>query len=113
LHELSLTQSLIEIAEEHARREGAETIVSLTLEIGALSGVIREAVEFAFEACSRGTLAEGATLDIIDVPALGHCTDCDQQCAMQSLVDTCPHCGAFAVEIMQGQEMTLTEMEID
>jgi hydrogenase nickel incorporation protein HypA/HybF len=113
LHELSLTQNLIEIAEQHARREGATTITVITLEIGVLSGVIREAVEFAFEACTRGTIAEGAVLEIIHVPGIGYCHECDQDCPMESLTDTCPHCGGFALEVRQGQEMTLTEMEID
>ncbi|MDT8440079.1 MAG: hydrogenase maturation nickel metallochaperone HypA [Desulfuromonadales bacterium] len=113
MHELSLTQSLIEIAVEHARREGARAITAVTLEIGALSGVIPEAVEFAFEACSKGTLAEGALLRIEAVDGLGYCRDCDREWPMTNLTDPCPQCGAFALEVRQGQEMTLIEMEIE
>lgn len=113
VHELSLTQNLIDIAEAHARREGATTITSITMEIGALSGVIPEAVEFAFEACTLGTLAEGATLEIRRIPALGRCQQCRQECAMESLLDGCPDCKSFALDIIQGQEMALIEMEID
>lgn len=113
MHELSLTLSLIEIAEDHARRENATIITSLTMEIGALSGVIPEAVEFAFEACSRDTLAEGATLEIRRIPALGHCQECGQECAMESLLDGCTTCDSFALKILKGQEMALIEMEID
>lgn len=113
MHELSLTQNLIDIAEEHARREGATVISSLTLEIGALSGVIPEAVEFAFEACTKGTLAEGARLEILQIPAIGRCMECDEECALESLTDACPECGSYALEVLTGQEMTLTEMEVD
>jgi hydrogenase nickel incorporation protein HypA/HybF len=113
LHELSLTQNLIEIAEEYARREGASTITSLVLEIGSLSGVIPEAVEFAFEACTKGTLAEGATLQILEIPAIGRCLECNQESEMENLTDDCPECGSYALEVLCGQEMTLTEMEID
>jgi len=113
LHELSLTQSLIEIAEEHARLEQATVITSLTMEIGTLSGVIPEAVEFAFEACSKGTLAEGATLDIRRIPALGRCQQCAQECAMESLLDGCSACGSYVLDILKGQEMALIELEID
>jgi hydrogenase nickel incorporation protein HypA/HybF len=113
LHELSLTQNLIEIAEEHARREGATAITVVTLEIGALSGVIPEAMEFAFEACSKGTLADGATLEIRRIPALGRCLECAKECAIESLLDGCSECGRFALDVLQGQEMDLTEMEID
>jgi len=113
LHELSLTISMIEIAEEHARREDATTITSLTMEIGALSGVTPEAVEFAFEACSKGTLADGATLEILKIPALGRCRECSKECFMESLYDGCFECGSNAIDILQGQEMALTELEID
>lgn len=113
MHELSLTQNLIEIAEEHARRENAKTITCLTMEIGALSGVIPEAVEFAFEACTKGTMADGATLEIVHIPAVGRCHECASESQMESLTDGCSECGSFALEIISGQEMTLTEMEIE
>lgn len=113
MHELSLTQNLIEIAEEHARRENATAITSVTMEIGALSGVLPEAVEFAFEACTKGTLADGATLNIHHIPALGRCQKCGQDCEMESLLDGCSACGSFALDILKGQEMALIEMEID
>ena len=113
MHELSLTQNLIEIAEEHARREGASIITSVTMEIGSLSGVIPEAIEFAFEACSKGTLAEGAALEIRYIQARGRCQECARECEMESLIDGCPACDSYALEILQGQEMALTEMEID
>lgn len=113
MHELSLTQNLIDIAEEHARREDATAITSVTMEIGALSGVIPEAVEFAFEACTKDTLADGATLTIHYVPALGRCQECGQECEMESLLDGCSECGSYALDIIKGQEMALIEMEID
>ena len=113
LHELSLTQNLIEIAEEHARRENATVITSVTIEIGALSGVMPEAVEFAFEACTKDTLAEGATLEIRRIPALGRCQQCSQECAMENLLDGCSACGSYALDILKGQEMALIELEID
>ena len=113
MHELSLTQGLIEIAEEHARRENATVITSVTMEIGTLSGVMPEAVEFAFEACSQGTLADGATLEIRRIPALGRCQQCSQECAMENHLDGCSACGSYALDILIGQEMALIEMEID
>ena len=113
MHELSLTISLIEIAEEHARRENATVITSVTMEIGALSGVMPEAVEFAFEACSQGTLADGATLEILHIPALGRCRECGIESAMERLLDGCTSCDSFALDILTGQEMALIELEVD
>lgn len=113
MHELSLTQNLIEIAEEHARREGAKTITCINVEIGALSGVIPEAVEFAFDACTRGTLADGAVLEILMVPALGRCQECQSETEMENLTDGCAECGSFVLDIISGQEMALIELEIE
>ncbi len=113
MHELGLTQNLVEVALEHAEREGATAISSIVLEIGVLSGVIPEAVEFAFEACSQGTLAADATLEIRHIPGLGHCLACGKQSEIQSLTDCCSHCGGYGLEILQGQEMNLIEMEIN
>jgi hydrogenase nickel incorporation protein HypA/HybF len=113
VHEFSLTLNLIEIAEDQARRAGASSIVGLSVKIGMLSGVVPDAIKFAFDACARGTLAEGASLEIIDVQAIGRCHQCSEECRMESLIDACPNCGSFALDILQGQEMTLTEMEID
>lgn len=113
LHELSLTLSLIEIAEEHARRENATAITTVIMEIGSLSGVIPEAVEFAFEACSQGTLADGARLEIRRIPALGRCQECGKESEMESLLDRCTACSSFTLDILKGQEMDLIEMEID
>lgn len=113
MHELSLTQNLIEIAEEHARRAGASVIRSMTLKIGSLSGVMPDAMEFAFDACCQGTLAQGATLEIHNIPAIGRCRQCAAESTMTSLVDSCPQCGSFVLDILQGQEMALTELEVD
>ena len=113
MHELGLTKSIVDLAVEHADREQAKKILSITLEIGALSGVVAEAVEFAFEICSKGTLAEGADLVICHILGKGRCLDCHKEAEIKSLTHLCPHCGSLALETVQGQEMKFTEMEID
>jgi hydrogenase nickel incorporation protein HypA/HybF len=113
LHELSLTQSIVELAIEHAHRENAMAIRSITVEIGALSGVSADAVEFAFDVCSRGTMADGARLEVLHIAGLGRCLECHGESGLETLTYTCPHCGSLALETVQGQEMKFTEMEID
>lgn len=113
LHELSLTQNIVDLATEHADREEAKKILSITLEIGALSGVVAEAVVFAFDVCSKGTLAEGADLEIRHIIGKGRCLDCHKETEIKTLTHVCPHCGSLALETVQGQEMKFTEMEID
>jgi len=113
LHELSLTQNIIDLAIEHATREDAAKILSITLEIGALSGVVIEAVEFAFDVCSKNTLAEGAALKIHHINGQGRCLDCQKEAEIKNPTHLCPHCGSLALETVQGQDMKFTEMEID
>ena len=98
---------------EHARRAQGVAIRSVTVQIGALSGVVAEAVEFAFDVCSKGTMAEGARLDILKVAGRGRCLDCRAEAELDRLTHVCPRCGSLALEILQGQELKFTEMEID
>ena len=113
MHELSLTQNIVELAIEYAAREDAKKILSITLEIGALSGVVAEAVEFAFDVCSKGTLAEGAELKIRHITGKGQCLDCGKAAEIEVLTHVCPHCSSLALETVQGREMKFTEMEVD
>jgi hydrogenase nickel incorporation protein HypA/HybF len=113
LHELGITQSIIEIAERTARAQQATKILSVTVEIGSLAGVVPEALEFCFEACSNGTLLEGAQLLIERVAAQGRCQDCGRLFPLEELLACCPDCGSAAAEIVTGEEMRVKEMEID
>ena len=85
MHELSLTQSIVELAVEHAQREKAVAIRSITVAVGALSGVVADAVEFAFDVCSKGTMAEGARLEIRHIAGRGRCLECHMESELQTL----------------------------
>lgn len=113
MHELSLTQNLVAIAEEHARRAGGTVIRGITLEVGELSGAVPEALEFAFDVCSQGTLAEGAMLTIRRIPGHGRCVACAATAACHELTAICPACGALAFELDAGTELRVLELEID
>ncbi len=101
------------MAVDHARREKARVIHSITMEIGSLSGAIPEAVQFAFDVCTRGTMAEGARLDIRQIAGRGRCLDCGQETFMDFTTFACPQCGTFALETLQGKELRLVELEVD
>ncbi|HWI40798.1 MAG TPA: hydrogenase maturation nickel metallochaperone HypA [Verrucomicrobiae bacterium] len=109
MHEMSITQSVVEICENHAQ---GRRVMAVTLEIGELSGVVPEAVEFCFEACSRGTLLEGASLSILRVPGRGRC-GCGTVFAMRAWYDACTSCGGSAVELLSGEELRVKELEVD
>ncbi len=110
MHELSITQGIIEICEQHS---GGRRVRGLVVEIGELSGVVPEAVEFAFEACSRGTQLQGARLEIVRIPGRGHCRACAVEVPLASLYDACPSCGEYGLTVVSGEEMRVREIEVD
>jgi len=113
VHELGITESLVGIAERAARDQGATRVLSLTVEIGALSGVVPDAVAFCFEACARGTLLEGSRLDIRAIPGRALCADCGADVDIDNLTYACPICGSYALQRTQGEELRLLEVEIE
>src|SRR4051794_33018733 len=78
MHEFGLMQNALEIALEHAQRQGAQCIHLITLRVGALSGIVPEALAFAFEALAPGTLAATARLEMEPVPVVCYCPVCDR-----------------------------------
>jgi hydrogenase nickel incorporation protein HypA/HybF len=110
MHEMSIAQGIIDLCLEHA---GGRRITSLDVEIGELSSVVPEAIEFCFEACSRETLMEGARLTIIRVPGSGQCQECGRKTPLTELYGSCGHCGSGRVTIVTGEELRVREIEVD
>ena len=110
MHEMSITQGIIDLCLEHA---AGRRILSLYVEIGALSSVVPEAIEFCFEACSRETLLEGARMTIVLVPGMGHCEKCGRKMPLTELYGACQFCGSYRVKIVAGEELRVREIEVD
>jgi len=110
MHEMSITQGIIEVCERYAM---GRQVISLDVEIGELSGVVPEAIEFCFEACSQGTLLEGASFNIICIPGKGRCEDCGGITLVSSLLAACEQCGSYRVVLEAGEEMRVREIEVN
>jgi hydrogenase nickel incorporation protein HypA/HybF len=113
MHELSIMDSALTIALEQARKSGATRVHTLRLRIGALSGVIPDALQFAFEALAAGTAAEGAQMIIENVPARFWCEQCQREFPSENLFSDCPDCGKPSGELRGGREMELASMEVE
>ena len=113
MHEMSLLQGVLEIIEDMAVKEQFTRVKSVWLEIGALSGVEPEAMRFCFDAVMHGTLAQGARLEIIDIPGRGFCKPCGKTIELAQLYDPCPHCQNFQVQPASGMEMRVKELEVE
>ncbi|MFP4161240.1 MAG: hydrogenase maturation nickel metallochaperone HypA [Ectothiorhodospira sp.] len=111
MHELSLAREVLRIIEAQARLSGFDRVHGVHLEIGALSCVDPDALAFAFEAVTAGTLAQGARLSLLQSPARGACRRCGNGYTMESLVTPCPCCGAPG-QVVSGLEMRLRDLEV-
>jgi len=82
------------------------------MRVGALSGAVPEALRFAFDAVTRGTMAEGAGLEIDEVSAVCHCASCRLEFPASDLFCECPRCNRPSAEIRRGRELELTSLEV-
>ena len=112
MHELSICEGLLGILQDVARREGATRICRVRLRFGTLAYVEPQALEFAFEAVTRGTVAEGAELTFEVQPAEAHCEDCGHGFAVERRAVPCPRCGGNRLTIRGGTEMQVVALEI-
>ncbi|MCW2315238.1 hydrogenase nickel incorporation protein HypA/HybF [Rhodoblastus acidophilus] len=113
MHEMSLTEGVVEILVEEGRKQGFAKVKTVWLEIGELSGVEPEAMLFCFDVVARGTLAEGAKLEIVRTPGAGWCLDCAKTVALGERFGQCPECGQYHVQMTSGDEMRVKELEVE
>jgi hydrogenase nickel incorporation protein HypA/HybF len=112
MHELSLVESAIQIIEDAARAQQFKRVRVVWLEVGSLAGVEPDALRFCFDAVAEGGVAQGARLEIVDAPGSGVCADCGSVHAVNSFIDACPVCGAYAVRVTGGTGMRVKELDV-
>jgi hydrogenase nickel incorporation protein HypA/HybF len=112
MHELAVTESILEIALRHSGEAGAQRITDLHLVIGELSTIIDESVQFYWDFVSEGTPAAGATLHFRRVPAQLTCQTCGHSYSpRQSL--PCPACGSEDIRVVAGEEFYLEAIDVE
>ncbi len=114
MHEVSIAESLLKIAVDECKRNGYTKINNVRVCIGSASGVMPEALLFAFNALKSETIASGATLTIEEVPVAGHCSSCGVDFTTdEKFVLCCPQCGSSAYTLHAGRELDIKELEVD
>lgn len=113
MHELALTENIVDILEEEARKQGFSRVRVVRLRVGAFAHVEPEALSFCFDAVSRGSVAEGAELDIIRAPGEGWCLDCGKSVPLTERFGPCPDCRGRHVQMTSGDELRIEELEVD
>ena len=113
MHEMSLMASMLEIIEDRAREDGFHQVLRVHLEIGRLSGVEPEAMRFAFDVSTAGTVAAGAELVIQETEGRGRCCACGREAVLEAFYDPCAACGEVPMEMLSGRDMRILSLDVE
>jgi hydrogenase nickel incorporation protein HypA/HybF len=113
MHELAICTSLLQEVERVARERDGHRVVSIVVRVGPLSGVEPGLLERAYSVASAGSCARGAALVIEEAPVRVRCRECDACAGVKSNDLTCPHCGSWRTELLSGDELLLTRVELE
>jgi len=113
MHEITVALSVLEGVRETAREQGIEHVSVVHVRIGALSGVVRDALLFSWDVATTQTIAEGSELRIEEIPLVVFCEYCEGERAPKPGFGLlCPECGTASPRIVRGREMQLVAMEV-
>jgi hydrogenase nickel incorporation protein HypA/HybF len=108
MHELSIASAVVEIA---CRRSEGRAVTKIVLRVGHLRQVVPSSLEFSFELVAQGTLAEGAELEMLPVPAAGLCKQCEVETHLKAFPFQCAGCGGFDLRIVAGDDLEVESIE--
>lgn len=112
MHELSIALGILDIVQETCGKEGIARVEKVRVKIGRASGIMPDALLFSFECARSGTVADGALLEVEEVPVGGHCEDCNRDFTVEEkYVLACPRCGGASFRVHSGQELEIIDLE--
>ena len=112
MHELAITQSMLDLVLEQAEKAGAREIGKISMVVGQMSGVVEECVQFYFDLLSKGASAEGAILSFNTISSKARCRDCGEIFELEEFDWTCPRCQGSSLEIIAGNELFVESIEV-
>lgn len=113
MHELAITQSILDISKKAAEEHGAKRVKSVRIMLGEYSGVVPQCIQYYFDVISKDTVAEGASLDIRRLPVLIQCHTCGRESQIDRLHVNCPLCGSTDLKLVQGREFYIDSLEVE
>ena len=113
MHELSVTESLLRIALEHAERANAQRVTDLNIVMGELSSMVDDSIQFYWKIIAKGTIAEQATLHFRRVPAELVCQTCFERYHPTDKELACPQCNGVNTKIVAGEEFALESIDVE
>jgi hydrogenase nickel incorporation protein HypA/HybF len=113
MHELTITQAMLDIVLEQAQKASAKKVGAINLVIGELSGFVEESVRFYFDFLAKDTIAEGAVLNFKSVSPRARCQGCGKLFELREFDWSCPGCGGGDVEITAGKELSVESITVE
>jgi hydrogenase nickel incorporation protein HypA/HybF len=113
MHELGVTENIVNITLAKANEAQAGKVVKINLVVGELSGFVPDCIQFYFDTLSKDTIAQGATLNFETVPAQLRCRNCSAIFRPQDNLWCCPECGSQSMEISKGRELYIESVEVE
>jgi hydrogenase nickel incorporation protein HypA/HybF len=114
VHELSIVYGMISGVTEAAQNSHARQVKTVTLRLGALSGVVEDALLFSYDIATKGTMLDGSKLVVHRLPVVIHCETCHSDRELPGTQSfRCPVCGTPSGDIRQGRELEIESMEIE
>ncbi len=112
MHELSIAMGIVKIAETEAQKAGAHAVEKVELQIGSLSGVELQALEFVWPMAIQNSMLKDAELEIEQIQARAKCLECEQIYPLEHIYDPCPHCKSHFKDILQGKELQVKALQV-
>ena len=113
VHELSLMQEVFKIIEEQVKVNKVSKVHQVCLKVGKMTAIVPTSLSFCFEILSKGTMLEGAKLEIEEVPVRCKCKECGEEFIVDSFIFICPECKSTDLEQLSGNEFMVHNMEVD
>lgn len=112
MHELSIVMSIVDISQQQAVKENADTIEEIEIDIGCLSTIEMNAFEFAWHQAVKHTILENSIKKINRIKGQATCLDCGSSFQIDNLYDACPNCGQHFINITAGKELRVRSLVV-
>lgn len=113
MHELGIMTGVMDVVEKSAQDAGASKVLKVTLSVGVMIEAMEDALRFAYEALTEGTIAQKSELEILMVQPKSRCEDCGSEYEHDRFHMSCPACGSFSTILVAGKELQIDSIEVD
>lgn len=112
MHEMALCESIVQQLEEQASVHAYSKVKAVNLAVGPLSCADADALRFSFDVCAKGSIADGASLNIEETQGTAWCFQCGDTVSITSHADACPRCGSRQLQVTGGDELKIKNLEV-